>query len=186
MKGMVFKLFEDHVLEACGADTLDALLSIESLSTAGAYTAVGNYDHRDLEVMVGHLATLTNQAEREILMNFGQVLFGALAAGHPAIMAKFNTCIGLLANIETVIHRDVEKLYRNTDLPRFHVNSRDGDRALSLVYQSTKPFADMAEGLIKGAFVHFGVADRAQLLRSSSSGDGRHAQFEISLADGAG
>ncbi len=47
MKGVVFRAFVDLVEERYGEEVVDRLLSHPGLSTGGAYTAVGTYDHTE-------------------------------------------------------------------------------------------------------------------------------------------
>ena len=61
----------------------------------------------------------------------------------------------LLQSLNNLIHREVAKLYPDAELPRFDVIERSADR-LTLVYESRRPFADLAEGLIRACGHHFG------------------------------
>ncbi len=182
MKGMVFKVFESHVSRHLGEDMLDELLDQPALSTAGSYTAVGNYPHTDLISMVNALSRRTGIPAGELVHTFGRELFAALAEGHGEIMVKFSGCLAMLAGIESVIHRDVRKLYSDADLPRFDVEAHEGEHYLRLVYKSSKPFADLAQGLIEGAFEHYRIKNIARLSRQDLSDDGTHARFEIRVS----
>jgi len=185
MKGMVFKVFERHVERHLGQDTLDELLDQPGLSNGGAYTAVGNYPPGDLTCRVGTLSERTGVPASELVTRFGHELFATLADGHREIMAKFNGCLDMLAGIEAVIHRDVRKLYSDAELPRFDVEHHDGERRLTLVYSSSRPFADLAHGLIEGALEHYGVNENATVLREDLSHDGTKARFDITIAERA-
>ncbi|MEM0912514.1 MAG: heme NO-binding domain-containing protein, partial [Pseudomonadota bacterium] len=50
MKGIVFDEFTEMVEEVFGDDMLDDILdeNADKLSSGGAYTSVGTYDHNDL------------------------------------------------------------------------------------------------------------------------------------------
>lgn len=185
MKGMVFKVFERHVECHLGPEILDELLDHPQLSTGGAYTAVGNYPPGDLICMVGALSERTGVPAGELVRRFGHELFAILADGHSEIMAKFTGCLDMLAGIEAVIHRDVRKLYSDAELPRFDVEHHDGERRLTLVYRSSRPFADLAHGLIQGALEHYGVNQNATVLREDLGHDGTKARFDITIADPA-
>jgi len=184
MKGIVFKVLETHLERHFGEKMLDEILSDASLSTRGAYTAVGDYPHSDLIKMVSIVAERTDTPVPDLVRQFGFELFGALAGAHKDMLSQFVGCVDMLASIETVIHRDVRKLYQGAELPRFDVEARDGERYLRLVYQSTRPFADLAEGLIEGALVHYGVKEFATISREDRAPDGTHAVFELTIAGG--
>lgn len=181
MKGMVFKSFEAHVEKTYGEDTLDLILDQPELSAGGAFTSVGNYPPSDLVCMVGALSKQTGQPVPQHVRQFGVDLFGVLAESHAEIMTKFKGCLELLAGIESVIHRDVRKLYPEAQLPRFDVEAHEEGRFLRLVYRSARPFADLAEGLIHGAIAHFGVSELARVSRENLAEDGTHAAFEITI-----
>ena len=185
MKGMVFKVFERHVERHLGQDALDDLLDQPGLSNGGAYTTVGNYPPSDLICMVGALSQRTGVPQSALVTRFGHELFARLADGHSEIMAQFRGCLEMLAGIEAVIHRDVRKLYSDAELPRFDVEQHDGERRLTLVYSSSRPFADLAHGLIQGALEHYGVNENATVLREDLSHDGTKARFDITIADPA-
>lgn len=184
MKGVVFKSFETFVEERWSDDLSDQTLSVDGLSTGGAYTTVGDYPHSDIISMAVFVSEKTGTDVNVLVRDFGEYLFTVLAGAHADIVEGFSSCVDLLAGIESVIHRDVRKLYSNAELPRFDVENRDGDRAVKLVYRSARPFADLAEGLIIGAFDHYGVKAKSSLIRYDISTDGTHAAFEITVGNG--
>ncbi|MEM9054372.1 MAG: heme NO-binding domain-containing protein [Pseudomonadota bacterium] len=179
MKGAVFKAFEAFIEERWSEDLIDSTLNLEGLSTGGAYTSVGNYPHSDMLTMAVHVADQTGTPVNTLVREFGEYLFHILASAHAEMVAGFSSCVDMLSGIESVIHRDVRKLYSNTELPQFDVEDRDGDRSVKLVYKSTRPFADLAEGLILGAFEHYGVKANSALSRYDHAPDGTHAAFTI-------
>jgi len=54
-----------------------------------------------------------------------------------------------------VIHVEVLKLYPDAEVPHFEVLDRTDDR-LVLLYESTRHFCDLAEGLMHACAIHFG------------------------------
>ena len=57
--------------------------------------------------------------------------------------------------LEDVIHVEVRKLYPDAELPRFATEVFT-DNQLILVYESSRHFEDLAEGLIHGCIKYFG------------------------------
>jgi hypothetical protein len=184
MKGVVIKSFEAFLEEGGHEALADEAFSLESLSSNGAYTNVGNYPASDLISMVVHISETTGQPAGLLVRDFGEYLFHVLASAHADIIKGFSSCVDMLAGIESVIHRDVRKLYSSAELPRFDIEARDGDDSITLVYQSSRPFADLAEGLIKGAFAHYGIKKVASLKRYDVATDGTHSKFEVAVNDG--
>lgn len=186
MKGVVFKSFENYVETTWSDVVLDDALNVETLSTGGAYTSVGDYPPSDFVAMAVKVAQVTDTPIETLIKDFGQDLFSVLAGAHADIIAGFTSCVDMLAGIESVIHRDVRKIYTNAQLPQFDVEARDGDRYLKLVYRSTRPFADLAEGLIRGGFLHYGVNAVASLARYDVKPDGTHSVFEVTIGGANG
>ena len=182
MKGMVFKVFESHVVTHLGEDMLDELLDDPQLSSGGAYTSVGNYPPSDMVRMVSLLSEKTGLPTKQLTQTFGFELFGVLADKHTKIMEQFDGCLDMLAGIESVIHRDVRKLYSDAELPRFDIEMRDGEREVTMVYRSSRPFADLAHGLILGALARYDIHDKATVTREDLTDDGKHARFNITIS----
>ncbi len=184
VKGMVFKAFETHVARHMGEDMLDEALDQPGLSNGGAYTSVGVYPHADLLALVSFVSARSGVPVSELVRQFGYELFGLLAGGHRDVISGFSGCIDMLAGIESIIHRNVRKLYSDTELPGFTVLAREGEGYLRLAYVSARPFADLAEGLIEGAFAHYGVSEVATLCRDNSAPDGTSCTFTIRINAG--
>lgn len=179
MKGRIFREFQNFVEARWSAAMVDSILSLPTLESGGAYTAVGNYPHGELVSQVVALSQATGTGPADIVRDFGRFLFPRLLAAHPEVAGRARDCIGMLAEIETVIHPNVRKLYPDAQLPRFEVEAREGDTRLVLTYRSSKPFADLAEGLILGAIAHFGLQDHASLTREDIDAGGFATRFDI-------
>ncbi|NRA31371.1 MAG: heme NO-binding domain-containing protein [Parvularculaceae bacterium] len=168
---------EDHY----GEEVADEALSTEGLSTDGAYTTVGYYPTDDLVKMVITTSNSTDVEVPVLIQRFGFDLFSKLADGHADMMQDFTNPIDLLASIESVIHVNVRRLYKDTELPRFDVIERQGDEHLTLAYSSTRPFADLAHGLVHGCLNHFGAEGRATVEREDVKADGTSSVFRIAV-----
>jgi len=179
MMGMVMRSFASFVEDHFGEEVADKALSTEGLSTDGAYTTVGYYPTDDLVKMVVTTSQKTNIEAPVLIQRFGFDLFSKLASGHADMMVDYQEPIDLLASIESVIHVNVRRLYKDTELPRFDVVERDGNRELKLAYNSTRPFADLAHGLIHGCLNHFGAEERSTVEREDLEQDGTSTLFKI-------
>ena len=177
MKGIVFTEFFDMVEQQHGLATVERLLEAVRPENAGAYTAVGNYDHMEMVGYVGALARSADQSMDAILTGFGEHLFGVFVRRFPDLIRSANSAIEFLAAIESSIHVEVLKLYPDAELPRFEYALREADR-LSMVYRSRRPLAPFAHGLIRGCIAHFGDPLDVRM-RDLSDGQGTAAQFDI-------
>jgi hypothetical protein len=156
MKGMVFTEFLEMVESKFSADMVDDIIDDSALPSGGAYTAVGTYDHSELVTMVGALAQRTGLPVPALVNAFGLHMFGRFHVLHPSFFSGVSSALDFLEGIETVIHREVRKLYPDAQLPQFDC-TRDVD-GLDMVYSSPRHFGDLAAGLIEGAVAHFGDA----------------------------
>lgn len=176
MKGIVFREFGELVTARFGEATWDALITESKVASGGAYTAVGTYPHEEAVALLMALSRKTGVAPDDLLRAFGEHLFGVLAQRFPFAVAGHGDLFAFLASLEGVVHVEVRKLYPDAELPSF-VTRWEGDRFV-LEYRSQRPFASLAEGLLRGAITHWG--GRYTLARRALGSDGsREAIFEL-------
>ena len=156
MKGVVFTEFSEMVEDRFGLTVADAVL--EASPNNGAYTAVGDYDFRELVAMVGKLSQLSGLPASTLVEAFGNYLFGRFAQAYAQIFEGLSTALDLLEQVEDHIHVEVRKLYPKAELPRFEVE-RDGS-TLHMTYSSPRCLGDLARGLIQGCLDHYETPGR--------------------------
>ncbi|TRW95244.1 heme NO-binding domain-containing protein [Candidatus Methylobacter oryzae] len=155
MKGIVFTEFLEMVEAKFGDEMVDKIIDDAALPSDGVYTAIGTYDHQELLSLVALLSEYTQLPIPQLVEKFGHQLFGQFLAGYPGFFSGINSALDFLANVENYIHVEVLKLYPDAELPTFEYD-RSIPGALVIVYRSTRPFASLALGLIKGCIEHFG------------------------------
>ena len=154
MKGIVFSEFSEMVEEVFSPEVLDRIIDQADLPSGGAYTSVGTYDHVEMLALVTCLSAETGIAVDELVRTFGRRLAERFTVLYPGFFADVDNTFEFLETIEDHVHVEVRKLYPDAELPTFQA-TRDGDH-LTMVYQSRRPFADLAEGLIAGCGEYFG------------------------------
>jgi hypothetical protein len=152
---MVFTEFLEMVEETFSPDMVDTILDASDLSSGGAYTTLGTYDYAEKVQLVSHLSRETEVPVPKLLHQFGVHLFSRFVSGYPSFFASDNDAFGFLEKVEDYIHVEVRKLYADAELPTFEYEKLGADR-LVMVYASSRPFGDLAEGLIQGCIRHFG------------------------------
>ncbi|MEZ6135176.1 MAG: heme NO-binding domain-containing protein [Pirellulaceae bacterium] len=176
MKGIVFTELIEMVEKDLGFEIADRMISNSNTPNAGAYTTVGTYDHRELIELVVSLSGESGIPVAELVRIFGKHLFQTFVRLYPGFFERVETALDFLPSIETYIHVEVRKLYPDAELPTFQ--SERTESGLTLTYQSKRPFADLAEGLILAAIDHFG--DTLSLRRIDlDKQDGTAARFEL-------
>jgi hypothetical protein len=160
VKGVLFNVVEDVVVDAFGADTWDDLLDAAGLD--GAYTSLGNYDDDDLAAIVSAAGDALSLTRAEVLRFVGREAFARLAARYPDYPNDLGSSRALLHRLDDVIHPQVLNLYPGAHPPAFEAIDRDGDEML-LVYRSSRQLCHLAEGLVFGAAAAYGeVVDVSQ------------------------
>ncbi|SBS35156.1 Heme NO binding protein [Marinomonas aquimarina] len=155
MLGVVYIQFMEMIKEKFSEDVLDDLLDEPSLSTGGAYTSVGYYDHTDIIKLVVALSKKTDIPVDDLVEAFGKHLFAALIDKYPMLAEDKTDALEMLESVDNSIHVEVHKLYPQAELPEFKC-IRLSDTKLQMVYRSKRPFSILALGLIKGCAEHFG------------------------------
>lgn len=177
MKGVIFTEFLTYVENHYGIATVDTLITATSPPSGGAYTAVGTYDVSELVAMLMELSRISETPVSELTKSFGKHLFQHFAVAHADTMAGITTAEQLLGSVGERIHGEVRKLFPDAELPSIDF-CRINAATSELHYRSSRPLADLAEGLILASIEHFG--DSIQVSRTDlAPGKGTHAVFQL-------
>ena len=180
MKGIVFTEFLGFVAQRYGEDAVDDIIEASALPSGGAYTSVGTYNHAELVTLCDALAQQTGVAVPVLVQAFGFHLSGSFARGYPAFFARCSHLFDFLESIEAHIHKEVQKLYPDAELPTFTVLERTASQ-LVLDYRSPRQMGDLAVGLIEGSAQHFGIQVRVHP-QAHDTADGPMVRFVIDVA----
>lgn len=160
MKGVVFTELLDWIERCHGVELLDEVLLDAELPHGGAYTTAGTYDWREFVAIVDALARRTRTPRAELLRGYGQHLFPVFAERFADLVGGAGTPFALLASVGAHIAQEVSKLYPDPELPQFRVERQpDG---IVVDYESTRPLAYLAHGMIEGCCGYFGLPVRVQ------------------------
>ncbi|MBI3839001.1 MAG: heme NO-binding domain-containing protein [Planctomycetia bacterium] len=163
MKGIVYTEFLEMVESNFSLDLVEQIIDCSDLPSGAIYTTVGTYDYHELLQLVAQMSEATNIAVPDLVRAFGQHLFARFVILFPDFFAEVSSAFEFLQNVDKYIHVEVRKLYPDAELPHFETRLLSRD-TLEMIYRSERPFADLAEGLIRGCVAHFGGAmtvDRA-------------------------
>jgi hypothetical protein len=183
MKGVVFTEFLEMVENKFSPEMADRIIEEADLPSGGVYTAVGTYDHREMIQLVSCLSQETGIPSAELVRAFGLHLFGRFHTIFPKYFEDVSSAFDFLQRVDHYIHVEVRKLYPDAELPSFECD-RSQPGCLRLTYRSSRPFAALAEGLIRGCVAHYGEAvDIA--MEDLSDGAGTAARFLLTKKDAA-
>src|ERR1700759_776855 len=110
MKGIVFTEFLEMVESEFGLKVTDDMITKSNVPSAGVYTSVGTYDHKELVAMVVQLSADTNIPVPALVRTFGRYLFGRFAKLFPQFFTGIESAFEFLQNVESYIHPEVRKL----------------------------------------------------------------------------
>jgi hypothetical protein len=176
MKGIVFTTFYDFCEDAFGEDMLDDVIEASGVPNDGAYTSVGTYPFEEMVALVGSLCQTSRRPVPEILHDFGRFCFGKWVSYSPDFFHG-KELFDVLASIDHFHEHEVRKLYPDAELPSFKVIARSDER-LTLRYDSCKPLADLAAGVIAGASDY--LVNPVSIQRSVGHGPGGdYIRFDI-------
>lgn len=174
MKGIVFTEFLDLVEAKFGAEILEEMLDAADLKSGGAYTAVGYYDHAEMLELLGILTKRTGVPLKDLAHCYGEYLFNSLAKRYPQFIDRCETAFDLLESIDQHIHVEVKKLYSDAEVPHMRCE-RESEHSMRMHYESARPFADLAYGLIIGAVKLYQESVKIDVV--SQSNDSKAAEF---------
>jgi predicted hydrocarbon binding protein len=156
MKGIVFVEFLELVENKFGLDMVDDIIEEADLSTDGAYTSVGTYNHSELLQLVAILSKKVNIDSEELIRIFGEQLLTKFAKSYPQFFQHIDNCFDFLDTIENKVHVEVKKLYPEAELPTFDAQITDNGKTMNLTYLSARPLSALAYGLIQGSATYYG------------------------------
>jgi hypothetical protein len=181
MKGVIFTEFLEMVEQQFSIETADRIIEASDLSTDGAYTSVGTYDHAELLQLVSALSGETDLPVPDLVRGFGKHLFGRFHALYGQFFEGPHTTFSFLSSVHSYIHVEVRKLYADAELPTFDCEVGD-DTHMVMIYRSKHPFSDLAEGLIAGCADHFGESIEIRQ-EDLSRGNRTHVRFQLTKLD---
>lgn len=154
MKGVLFNISEEFIVENYGDQTLDEILDHCNLSTKDPFVSPGNYPFSDLVEIISVTSSKVNLSMDKVLISLGRFAFGKLAKRHPEFVELHTHPKPFLKTVEDVIHVEVHKLYSDSQLPTFQYEDLN-DKELIITYYSKKKLYPLMQGLIEGVGDHF-------------------------------
>ena len=152
MKGVIFNLLEEAVIQTHGDAAWDALLDASNLH--GAWTSLGSYPDAEMIRLVDTASTLLGEPPAAILRWFGRAAMPMLALRYAELFAPHRGARGFILSVNDAIHPEVRKLYEGAVCPHFHFGQSD-DGVLTIGYQSPRKLCHLAHGFVEGAADHY-------------------------------
>ncbi len=175
MKGVVFAVFKEMLETTFGEDYFDDLVDATNPPSGGAYTTVGTYDHAELVAMVMEMSRRTGIAPPQLIQAFGKYMWGYFVEHFPQFF-EFDDAFSFLSQLDSFHQLEVMKLYSDATVPRFQAEVSEDGSSMHLDYFSPRHFADVAVGMMSGAFEHWNEDVSVEMI-DMSEGDEQRIRF---------
>lgn len=180
MKGIIFTEFLEMLDEKFEPEVTERIIERSNLPSGGAYTTIGDYDHKELVSMVVELSKETGTGITDLVRTYGFYLFGRFVRQYPRFFSGMKDAFTFIEGIEGIVHTEVRKLYPETNPPTISA-ARKGDNQLEVIYESERCLGDAAHGLILGCLDYFN--EKVEIERENVGDDsGRKVRFLLTKA----
>jgi hypothetical protein len=152
--GIIFESYIEYLEEEFGVEVCESIVDRACPDGNSSFTAVGNYSFDRMLDFVVATNKITQVETHDLLRSFGLYLFPKLMDGYGSMLGEINHSFEMIECIENHIHVEVKKLYPNAELPTFKTDKTE-DGKLIVEYQSARPLASLAAGLLEGCCKHF-------------------------------
>jgi len=153
MKGIIFNVLEDMIVQQCGMAVWNDLLEKHAPADR-VYVSAKSYEDMELLNIVQDVAARLQLPLQDVVKAFGNFLFQGLAERHQDVIQRFEDFTSLVLGIHHVIHVEVNKLYHDPRLPTIDARVSN-PKQIVLSYNSPRKLCYCAEGLLFGAAKHF-------------------------------
>jgi len=170
MQGIIFNALEEFVLENADMEVWNSVIEDSKVASGGAYTSGVSYDDAEVVALATNLCEKLGVALNDGLKMFGEFLFGFLLSKGPIEVGNYQTTQMLLAELESVIHRNVKRIHPDAYTPFFEYTPQS-ENSGELIYRSKRKLCVVAEGLIQGAAKHYGQTVAFDHFHCTHNGD---------------
>jgi len=156
MKGEIFNILEDFVVENWGEEVFEEIYDNihNNLITKEPFVGPGTYPDSDFMSMVNATVEKLGVPLDQAMHAFGKYCFPRLGAKMPGYVEGFDHPKDFLKTVGDVIHVEVKKVFKDANPPDFKYRDPAPDK-LVMIYQSKRKFYDFLEGLLAGTADHF-------------------------------
>lgn len=156
MKGIIFNLLEDFIVDGWGEERFEHVMAGCPLHTKTAFVGPGTYPDSDLFAIVERTTAELGVDTPTALRAFGRYAMPKLAARFEVFVRDHQHPKSFLCTLDSVIHVEVRKLFENAEPPRIWFED-PAPRELVLHYHSKRQLCALFEGLLDGTADYFGV-----------------------------
>ena len=157
MKGVVFVIFEEFVIDGWGEEVFESLLDVCPHVAAEPIVSPSTYPDAWIVDMLNAACKRLGVDAPTALRAFGRFAFPELHRRFPVFADGCSHPKEFLLSVHDLIHVEVRKLMEEARPPAFTYEDTGLDTLL-MRYDSPRNLCFLMEGLLDGVGEHFGVA----------------------------
>ena len=172
MKGIIYSELVSFLDVKGGPCFTEQVLDQAQLPHGGAFSRVSRYPWEQAVQVVTSASKISGLDANDLCEEFGKFLFDRFTILYTEIISRYPTAEGMLGHVESHIHEEVKTLYPEAVPPK--VASWKEGEGYVVEYQSHRPFAHIAYGLVQGCMKHFGDTRKVEWVNPDPSGTTAH------------
>lgn len=178
MKGAVFIALNEMIEERFDIETWESILAEVKPICEGIYTSTEDYPDAEMMRFVLCVSNKLKLPTSTVTRMFGQYLFLELNGTYPMFSKQSANLFEFLESIESVIHKEVKKLFDNPNLPTLGTDINKN--VLMMTYTSSRKLCFLAEGLIFGAAEYYN--EKIHITHEICMHDGHdHCELKVTM-----
>ena len=179
MKGIIFNLLEDFIVEKFGENKYEEIIASCALQTNEPFVGPGSYPDEDFFAIYSKALEHLKIPSAEALRTFGKYCFHKLASKYPIFIKMHNHPKDFLKSVDSTIHVEVRKLYKDSETPKFTYRDPAPNK-LIMEYTSKRKLCNFAEGLIEGVSEHYKIPIQCKQLQCTLNGN-KVCEFDLTF-----
>ncbi len=156
MKGVVFRMLEEFVIEKAGPEAWEVVLDRTPRVSTEPFVGPGTYPDADFMAFVATATSTLGVPLAPTVRAFGRFCLPRLMRAVPGLTESFRSPSELLLALEGTVHREVRKLWSDARPPRFECHEVTPG-VLVMRYESQRQLCTFLEGLLEGTADWYGV-----------------------------
>jgi hypothetical protein len=152
MKGIVFNIFEEFIVENFGDDTWDLILDVSD-EEEDVFVGPKTYPDSTFLNLVQTAVKLKELKLEDTVRIFGKFSYSRLKGKLPDIIGNYSSPEEVLFALDGIIHVEVRKLLEDANTTSFDVKREGKD--IIMEYQFDRKLCFFVEGLLEGLALSF-------------------------------
>ncbi len=173
--GMILQVLEETVTDIGGDGLWDQVT--EEAGVSAVYSRFDRYPSSDFLAIVEAVANTLSISMDEAMAIGGEKAFPHLFRRWPDGGASYTDAVSLIGDLDLVIHAEVRTWAPHSDPPTFDIQPKDDGYVVS--YTSARGLVPFCQGLLKGAFTHFGTSCDVEIMLT----EGTTTSFSVRPTD---